>query len=467
MTTDTPRWLSTQQTADLLGVKPETVYAYVSRGVLQRHQGPDRRSSRFARAEVERLAARQRRGGRAGALEVVIDTELTLLDPAGGLYYRGEDATRLALTWSFEQVAELLWGTSDNPGSSEGPDGPRGLDALGNLSSSDDSGRAEATGGLAGASGSAAAGEPEGTGSPSGAGGAGSSAGGAVGPEPWRAPDAMVRVGRGVAAALPDSARAVDRMRVVVAAIPAVDPHRDDRRAASVARAGRHAVAAVVDCLPERSPSAGTSIAHRLWSRLSPAAPTVPQLDALNAALALLADHELAASTLAARVAASAWADPYLVLSTGLAAGGGALHAAVSTAVETMLRSAADGHDVVGERLRAGERVPGFGHKVYEYRDPRADLLLDLVRQAGPSPLDAVIEHVLQQMEQRGMPAPNVDLALGALVVKFGLTPGSGEVVFLLARMAGLIAHATEEYPHRLRFRPRALYTGASPAKDS
>jgi citrate synthase len=277
----------------------------------------------------------------------------------------------------------------------------------------------------------------------------------------------MLRVGRKAAAVLPKSARAVDRMRMVVSALPAIDPHRDDRRPESVARSGRYAIAAVVDCLPELSPPAGTSIAQRLWSRLGSQPPTARQLDALNTALVLLADHELAASTLAARVAASAWADPYLVLSTGLAAGGGALHAAISTAVETMLRSAADAHDVVGERLRAGERVPGFGHKVYEQRDPRADVLLDLVRQAGRSPLDAVIAGVLQQMEERGMPAPNIDLALGALVVKFGLTPGSGEVIFLLARMAGLIAHAMEEYPHRLRFRPRALYTGPSPVKDS
>lgn len=397
VTTDTPRWLSTQQTADLLGVKPETVYAYVSRGVLHRHQGGDKRSSRFSRTEVERLAARHRRGGRAGALEVLIDTDLTLLDPAGGLYYRGQDATRLARTSSFEQVAELLWQTTGEH-------------------------------------------------------------------TPWSAPEAMLRAGRRAQAALPKSARAVDRMRVVVAALPTADPRRDDRRTEAVARATRWAIAAAVDCLPELSPPAGDSIAHRLWSRLGATRPTVRQFDALNAALVLLADHELAASTLAARVAASAWADPYLVLSTGLAAGGGTLHAAVATAVETMLRSAADAHDVVGERLRAGERVPGFGHKVYQDRDPRADVLLDLVRQAGRSPLDAVVERILEEMAAHGKPAPNVDLALGALVVKFGLALASGEAIFLLARMAGVIGHAMEEYPHRLRFRPRALYTGPSPS---
>src|SRR5262249_13714170 len=66
--------------------------------------------SRYARHEVERLAARSRRGGRAGGLEVVVDTSLTLLDPAGALYYRGHDVTRLARESTYEAVAELLWG---------------------------------------------------------------------------------------------------------------------------------------------------------------------------------------------------------------------------------------------------------------------------------------------------------------------------------------------------------------------
>src|SRR6188472_1519608 len=103
--------LTTVQAATRLGVKPETLYAYVSRGMLTRHQ--DGRRSLFARDEIDRLAARARRGGRAGALELVVDTELTLLDPAGALFYRGQDATDLARTSTYEQVAELLWGGAE------------------------------------------------------------------------------------------------------------------------------------------------------------------------------------------------------------------------------------------------------------------------------------------------------------------------------------------------------------------
>jgi citrate synthase len=93
--------LSTAETARRLGVKPQTVYAYVSRGLLTRHPDRDGRRSRFDPAEVDRLAARARHGGRAGALEVVVDTELTLIDVEGRLFFRGRDATELARFRSF------------------------------------------------------------------------------------------------------------------------------------------------------------------------------------------------------------------------------------------------------------------------------------------------------------------------------------------------------------------------------
>ncbi|WP_020580299.1 citrate/2-methylcitrate synthase [Actinopolymorpha alba] len=409
---DSSRWITTHQAADLLGVKAETVYAYVSRGVLQRHRGEDRRSSRFDRVEVERLAQRNRRGGRAGALEVVIDTELTLLDPEGGLYYRGNDATELARTRRFEEVAELLWA----PGSDD----------------------AVRRGGRRTAS-----------------------------SEPWPTRPAAVDVGRRAQDALPASARVVDRMRVVVAAVAATDPMRDDRRPAAVAATARALIAETIECLPELSPVRGLSIAERLWSRLADRPPRRGEIRALDAALILMADHELAASTFAARVAASVWADPYLVVLTGLAAGSGALHGASASAVEALLREVRRPDDVprlVGERLRRGEVLPGFGHAVYTRRDPRADVLLELTRAAGrQGKVDAIAEELLTVVGRHAGPAPNIDFALAFLAVKFGLTSGASEVIFLLGRMAGLIAHALEEYPHRLRYRPRALYTGPPP----
>ena len=75
-----------------------------------------------------------------------------------------------------------------------------------------------------------------------------------------------------------------------------------------------------------------------------------------------------------------------------------------------------------------------------------------------------MIEAVLETVGRHDGPFPNIDLALGAMTDCFGLTPGSAEAIFAIARTAGLIAHALEEYPYRLRFRARAAYVG--PAKD-
>ncbi|MEA2178080.1 MAG: citrate synthase, partial [Solirubrobacteraceae bacterium] len=336
---------------------------------------------------------------RAGALEVVVDTELTLIDVDGRLWFRGRDATELARFRSFEQVAELLWDEH-------------------------------------------------------------------LAHTPWRSPGAMRHVCEDAQAALPRDARPVERMRVVAAAAGATDPLRDDRRPAAVRAVGRTLIATIVDALPERSPPRDSSIAARLWSRLADAPPSPAALNVLDAALVLLADHELAASTLAARAAASAWADPYMVVLTGMGALGGALHGASSSAAEAMLASidAPDAAGVaLGERLRADGRVPGFGHGVYRERDPRADALLGVLPRAAAADRLAVVEEVVRLAGREGGPAPNVDFALAALSVGCHLRPGSAEAIFVLARVAGLIAHAIEEYPHRLRFRPRAAYTGPAP----
>jgi len=213
---------------------------------------------------------------------------------------------------------------------------------------------------------------------------------------------------------------------------------------------------------------AGLSIAARLAARLCPH--PEPGLTAvLQTALVLLADHELAASTLAARVAASVRADPYAVVATGLGAVGGALHGGASLGAELMLASAsepADAPRVVGELLRRGERIPGFGHFVYETGDPRSVKLLSMIRDLAPDSVRlAVADAVLAEVGRRALPEPNIDFALAALVDVAGLIRGAGEAVFAVARCAGWLAHALEEYARRTPIRPRGIYTG--PPRDS
>ena len=73
------------------------------------------------------------------------------------------------------------------------------------------------------------------------------------------------------------------------------------------------------------------------------------------------------------------------------------------------------------------------------------------------------MEAILDAAEALGLPAPNVDFGLAALADAMGLRPDAATTIFTFARLAGLIAHALEEYPHRLRFRPRATYVGPAP----
>ena len=185
------------------------------------------------------------------------------------------------------------------------------------------------------------------------------------------------------------------------------------------------------------------------------------QLAALDACLVLLADHELAASTLAARVAASAWADPYRVVLAGLGPLGGALHGASPLAVESML-----GSDRRGPR-RPSPRWSGWSRRVARRPGSATASTATAIRaqttcsraSARPRSTPVRLGRVAALVEAAaalGLPAPNVDLAVAGLGYAMGLAPGSASTIFTVARIAGLLAHAIEEYPHRLRFRPRA-----------
>jgi citrate synthase len=403
-------WINAAEAARRLGVKQASLYSYVSRGVLTRRKADGSRASLFSATEVEGLARRGRPRRAPGPAELVIETEITEIT-ADHLRYRGMDAIALARSCGLEQVASLLWtGTLGEPGDSR-------LD---------------------------------GRGSPL-----------------WAAPAPAVAAGSAAQAALPPGTLPLERLQVIVPALAAADPLRLHLDPPAVVAAGRCLIAGMADCLPVAlaGPVLGNStVAERLVPRLCQEDPGAGLVDAVRAALVLLADHELAASTLAARVAASMRADPYAVVATGLGAVGGTLHGGASFGAEVMLRSAsgpADAARAVGDLLRRGERIPGFGHFVYRSRDPRAVLLLDLLRAADPgSERLAVAEAVMAEARGRSLPEPNIDFALAALAVMAGMIPGAGEAIFAVARAAGWVAHALEEYARGTPIRPRGIYTG-------
>ena len=392
-------FLTAAEAARRLGVKPATLYAYVSRGVLTRSRAADGRASLFSADEVDRLARKGRPRRPAGTLEITVESAITELT-ADSLRFRGLDATRLAVSRTFEEVAELLWTGELRPAA-----------------------------------------------------------------EPWQARPAALAAGRAAQAALPAGTLPLERLQVIVPAMAATDPLRLQLDPSAVVAAGRNVIAGMVDCLPPvAAESAEGPVAVRLWTRLCGHRASPGLLHATSAALVLLADHELAASTLAARAAASVRADPYAVVGTGLGAVSGALHGGASLGAETLLAAASGPGDVprvVAELLRRGEKVPGFGHFVYRGGDPRATVLLDLVRRAAPkSGQLAVAEAVLAEVRQKSLPEPNIDFALATLAQVAGMVRGAGEAIFAVSRTAGWVAHALEAYSGPGPLRPRAVYTG-------
>ncbi|MGW4109899.1 citrate/2-methylcitrate synthase [Actinosynnema sp. NPDC004786] len=275
--------------------------------------------------------------------------------------------------------------------------------------------------------------------------------------EPFPVDPAAVGTVGAALAALPDAARTTDRFKVAAAVLGATDPLRFDLSPAAVVRVGRRLIGVFADALPG-DPGDGDSLAHRLAGKLGDR-PVDPGL--LDLALVLLADHDLAVSTVAVRVAASARAHPYAAVSAGLGAVDGQYHGVASTLAYRFLRDAAeDPFGALAERQRTGG-VPGFGHRVYRTRDPRADALLTALRRhAAARDVMAVVDAVTPGAGT----FPNVDLALAALMHAFGLRPDAGEAIFALARCAGWLAHAIEEYREPgLRFRPIGVYTGVRP----
>lgn len=174
--------------------------------------------------------------------------------------------------------------------------------------------------------------------------------------------------------------------------------------------------------------------------------PPVPVVDAIDRALSLLADHELATSTLAVRIAASVRAPAYAAFVAGLATVEGALHGSAASHVHHLLDECARRgvDEVIDAERSARRRIPGFGHKIYRQADPRLRPLLDAVRAIAPrDPRFAVVDDVLGQVARTVPTQPNVDFALGALTWIAGLPDDAP--IFAVARIAGWAAHYVEE----------------------
>lgn len=393
--------------AQRLGVDVRTLYAYVSRGALRRAPGPDGRSSRYDSDELELLAQRSRPRTLprpAASIDLVIATRVSTVTD-GVVRYRGTDVLDLVAAGKpFEAVAELLWA-----------DAPASLPA------------------------------PAGQGPPAES----RSAVGPAGRPGWQLPTREALPIGPVLRGLGDSVPVSQRFAIAVASSTGTV---GTGSSLDWEAWGRFLIATLIEAagtVPGDA-SAADPVARRLWRRWSPLRPTAARVRALNTALVLLAEHELALSTLAVRVAASARAEPVGCVLAGLGALSGTMHGDAARIVqERLFPSRARGGQDAG--LPSGV---GFGHSVHRRGDPRTAPLLQAVYAiAAPADRDLI------ERAQRGAPRlPNIDFALGALCRVARMPPQAATAIFAIARTAGWIAHAAEEYTEPyLRFRGRAV----------
>ncbi len=389
-------WLSAEEAMEKLGVRQQTLYAYVSRGRVQAQADPhDPRRSRYRASDVATLTARKSRGRKVAEVaqsaiawgEPVLASSITTV-ANGRLYYRGRDAVTLSQTETFEAVARLLRGGHGAAlKRADRPEAPPGATM-----------RARAFAALA------------------------------------------------IRAGVDPPARGRAPLSLAVEAATLLDVLTD----------------AVAGGKPDSSEIPGNWAIHQ---RLAQAWGCGPQAaDTLRRALILLADHELNASTFAARVAASTGASLAASALAGLSALSGPLHGGMASRVrslveESMRRGA---RLAITERLAQGQGqatagIPGFGHPLYPEGDVRAAALLTRFE------VPAHFVELRQVAEAESGDAANVDFALTAMAEALALPEDAPFILFAVARCAGWIAHAIEQGATGALIRPRARYEGPEP----
>jgi citrate synthase len=255
----------------------------------------------------------------------------------------------------------------------------------------------------------------------------------------------------------------VARAQSRLAGASAQDPLAFDVRAARVAQCGWRILQLLVADATRAASDAPTidQALARAWGTSSRG------VDVLRAALILCADHELNVSSFTARCVASAGSNPYAVAIAGLAALEGTRHGGAGARVESMLasmRRARHLRGAVEARLRRGEPIDGFGHPLYPNGDPRAAMLLEMLRERYAKSAElAFVVNFADAAAAATRETPNVDFALAAVARVLRLPAGSPLTLFAIGRTIGWIGHAIEQYETGQLIRPRAKYVGVVP----
>ena len=203
-------------------------------------------------------------------------------------------------------------------------------------------------------------------------------------------------------------------------------------------------------------------------------APTQEQARALDTYLVTVADHGLNASTFAARVVASTRAGLASAVLAGISALKGPLHGGAPGPVIEMLDAIGAPENArpwLEAALDRGDRLMGFGHRIYRVRDPRADALKAAIRKLGADTgrlaLAEAVEQaalaILRERKPNRTLETNVEFYTALLLEALGFSPDSFTCVFALGRTTGWLAHAKEQIAGGRLIRPQSVYVGPRP----
>ncbi|WP_426452069.1 citrate synthase [Paenibacillus sp. S-38] len=217
------------------------------------------------------------------------------------------------------------------------------------------------------------------------------------------------------------------------------------------------------------APKSGVSIAENFLYMLTGKNPEKIAIEALDKALVLHADHELNASTFAARVTVATLSDIYSGVTSAIGALKGPLHGGANEAVMAMLEEIGTASNVtayINEKLANKEKIMGFGHRVYKNGDPRAKHLMKMSEELGKITNNMNWYDMSIQIEelvtgQKGL-KPNVDFYSASVYTSLEIPRDLFTPIFAISRTSGWTAHILEQYENNRLIRPRAEYTGPS-----
>jgi citrate synthase len=273
---------------------------------------------------------------------------------------------------------------------------------------------------------------------------------------------------------LPNNCDAMDALRVGVAALGIYDDpmYSTQEKAASIASKIGTLVAMIHRRKHDLSPippKEDLSFASNFLYMITGNEPDEFKARLMNIILILHADHELAASTFAARVVASTLSDIYSAVTAAVGALKGPLHGGANEKVVEMTEEIGDPKNVdayITDRLAKKQKIMGFGHRVYKTMDPRAKILREYASQLVSTQEEkeafATLARVQEIMQKEKNLYPNVDLYSGFVLNHLGIPSYLFTPVFAVGRAPGWLAHILEQYADNRIIRPTAEYTGST-----